>query len=713
MDYGFFRVAAAVPRVKVADVEANKTAIITIIDKIEAERASLAVFPELSVTGYTCLDLFSQDILLKKAEEAVKMIAWHTRGKHAAVVVGAPVRCRGRLYNCAIVIRNGSVKGIVPKIYLPTYAEFDEGRWFASGSDFLSPTNFASGSFVDDGRDYYRDGFDSVIKYAGGRCNISPNLLFTIGTATFGIEICEDFWAPIPPSSFLAPSGAQIIVNISASNEVVTKHKQREELISNQSGRTVSGYVYCSAGYGESTMDTVYGGSSMICENGRLLAENERFQMDDSVIYADIDVGRLDILRQKKNSFRGMAPDGTSACEYSNLYSNYDLGAPAPTDFEERLYRHVERHPFLPEGDPAQVAAASKEILYIQSTGLAARMEHIGCQKAVIGISGGLDSTLALLVTAMAFDRLKLDKKGIIGVTMPGLGTTKRTKSNAVDLMEALGVTSREISVVPAVEQHFKDIGHDPTVMDSTYENAQARERTQILMDMANQENGLVIGTGDLSELALGWCTYNGDHMSMYGVNASVPKTLIRHLVRWAAENVFTAPAPRGGRKASEILIDVTETPISPELVPANEKGEINQKTEDLIGPYELHDFFIYNFMRYGYSPSKIFFLACHAFGAEEAAASTAPDSRRFAPYPGKCSSGAVLPPSRPGETYDKGTILKWLKVFYKRFFSQQFKRSCMPDGPKISVVSFSPRGDFRMPSDAKVKLWMDELERL
>ena len=678
MDYGFLRVAAAVPRVKVADIASNLASILPIIDKAEAEGASLAVFPELCVTGYTCLDLFAQDNLLKKAEEAVGQIAWHTRCKYVTVIVGAPVRCRGRLYNCAIVIRGGGIKGIVPKIYLPTYAEFDEGRWFASGSDFLSTTNFASGAFVDDGKNYYRDGFDSVIKYAGQSCNISPNLLFTIGSATFGIEICEDFWAPIPPSSFLAPSGAQVIVNISASNEVVTKHKQRKELISNQSGRTVSGYVYCSAGYGESTMDTVYGGSSMICENGKLLAENERFQMDDSMIFADIDIGRLDILRQKKNSFRGMAPDGTSACEYSNLYARFDLGAPAPTDFSAKLYRYVEKHPFLPEGDPLEVAEASHEILSIQSTGLAARMEHIGCRKAVLGISGGLDSTLALIVTAMAFDKLGLDRTGIIGITMPGLGTTKRTKSNAVDLMEALGVTMREISVVPAVEQHFKDIGHDPAVMDSTYENAQARERTQILMDIANQENGLVIGTGDLSELALGWCTYNGDHMSMYGVNASVPKTLIKHLVRWAAENVFTASVP-GHRAASEILIDITETPISPELMPASEGGEIQQKTEDLIGPYELHDFFIYNFMRYGYSPAKIHFLACKAFG----------------------------------DSYAPETILKWLKVFYKRFFSQQFKRSCMPDGPKISLVSFSPRGDFRMPSDAKVRLWLDELATL
>ena len=679
MDYGFFRVAAAVPRVKVADVDFNREAICRLIDKVEAEGTSLVVFPELSITGYTCMDLFGQDLLLEKSDEAVGKICWYTRGKHVTVVVGAPVRFRGRLYNCAVVIKNGGIKGIVPKIYLPTYAEFDESRWFASGSDFLSPGRQVSGRFVDDGRNYYRDGFDSDIKYCGQRCNISPNMLFTVGETTFGIEICEDFWTPIPPSSFLAPSGAQVIVNISASNEVMAKHHQRKELISNQSGRTVSGYIYCSAGYGESTMDTVYGGASIICENGSLIAENKRFQMDDSIIYADLDIGSLNIQRQKKNSFRGMAPDGTSASEYSSLYSRMDLGAAAPTDFEAKLFRKVEPHPFLPEGDSLEIAKRSREILRIQATGLAARMEHIGCEKAVIGVSGGLDSTLALIVASMAFDKLGIPRSGIIGITMPGLGTTSRTKSNAVDLMEALGITAKEISVVPAVEQHFKDIGHDPSVIDATYENAQARERTQILMDIANQENGLVVGTGDLSELALGWCTYNGDHMSMYGVNASVPKTLIKHLVRWAAMNLFPESRSGSGRSATEILLDVTETPISPELMPANEGGEIKQKTEDLIGPYELHDFFIYNLMCYGYSPSKIFFLACRAFEGG----------------------------------YDKETILKWLKKFYWRFFSQQFKRSCMPDGPKISQVSFSPRGDFRMPSDAKVKLWMDELETL
>ena len=702
--FGLFRVAACVPRVKVADVKHNCEGICRMIDKAEASGVSLAVFPELSVTGYTCLDLFGQDLLLTKSEEAVGVIADHTRGRHCTVVVGAPVRFRGRLYNCAVVIRNGGIKGIVPKIYLPTYAEFDESRWFASGSDFLSTANSSCGRFVDDGKNYYRDGFDSVVRFCSQQCNISPNLLFTVGQATFGIEVCEDFWTPIPPSSFLAPSGAQVIVNISASNEVMHKNKARRSLVANQSGRIVAGYVYCSAGYGESTMDTVYGGSSMICEAGDILCEGERFLMEDSMITADLDIERLNILRQKKNSFRGMAPDGTSACEYSGLYSTLDLGPSAPTAFADKLLRPVDPHPFIPKGSKEERDAEYSEIFSIQSTGLAARISHIGCRKAVLGISGGLDSTLALLVTAMAFDRLGMSRKDIIGITMPGLGTTVRTKSNAVDLMEALGISSREISVVPAVEQHFKDIGHDPAVMDSTYENAQARERTQILMDISNQENGLVVGTGDLSELALGWCTYNGDHMSMYGVNASVPKTLIRHLVRWAAANVFTGPAKDGGRSVAEILLDVTETPISPELMPADLNGEIKQRTEDLIGPYELHDFFIYNFMMNGYSPRKIFFLARHAFGAGTGAVAGA-DAGACAGVRAGADAGKPM--------YSDAEILKWLKKFFWRFFTQQFKRSCMPDGPKISPVSFSPRGDFRMVSDAQVKLWMDELEEL
>ena len=673
MDLGLFRVAAAVPRVKVADVEYNAESICRLTAEAEKEEASLVVFPELSITGYTCLDLFGQNLLLTKSEEAVGKIVGFTRGKHITVVVGAPVRFRGRLYNCAIVLRNGGIKGIVPKIYLPTYAEFDEGRWFASGSDFLGPDNSATGRFIDDGKAYCRDGFDSIIKYCGQRCNISPNLLFTVGPATFGIEICEDFWTPIPPSSFLAPSGAQVIVNISASNEVMTKHQQRKELISNQSGRTVSGYIYCSAGYGESSMDTVYGGSSIICENGHILSENERFQLHDTMIFADLDIEKLNVLRQKKNSFRGMTPDGTSACEYSGLYSCFDLGPAAPTDFTKKFYRYVEPHPFLPEGDPAEIAERSKEILQIQTTGLISRLEHINCRKAILGISGGLDSTLALLVTVMAFDKLGIPRKNIIGITMPGLGTTSRTRSNAVDLMEVLGVTSREISVVAAVEQHFKDIGHDPKVMDSTYENAQARERTQILMDTANQENGIVVGTGDLSELALGWATYNGDHMSMYGVNAGVPKTLVRHLVQYEADIAASAELRR-------VLLDILDTPVSPELLPAKD-GEISQKTEDLVGPYELHDFYLYYVLRFGFGPSKIFRLAKAAFAGR-------------AEYPDE-------------------VLYKWLRNFYWRFFAQQFKRSCLPDGPKVGSVTLSPRGDWRMPSDAAAALWLAELEQI
>ncbi len=678
-DYGLFRVAAAVPKVRLADISHNKESICRMISLAEDEGVSLVVFPELSVTGCSCQDLFGQELILSGAEEAVAGIIAFTRGKSTTVVVGVPVRFRGRLYDCAAVIRNGGIKGIVPKICIPTCSETDEGRWFASGSDFLSGRVEAYGRFVDDGKNFFRDGFSSVIRYCGVKCNISPNLLFSIGRTTFGIEICDDFRTPVPQSSFLASAGAQVIVNLTASNEYASKHSKRREMIAGLSERLVCGYVHCSAGYGESTTDTVFGGSSMICEDGEILAENKRFLMEDSLTVADLDIEKLNVLRQRKNSFRWTNPDGTSACEYSELYQNFEIGSPAGTDFGKSLFRTIEPHPFLPEGNPADVARRSEEILSIQTMGLVSRMEHIGCRTAVIGVSGGLDSTLALIVTAMAFDRLGIPRSNILGITMPGLGTTKRTKSNAVDLMEALGVTSREISVVPAVEQHFSDIGHDPSVMDSTYENAQARERTQILMDIANQENGIVIGTGDLSELALGWCTYNGDHMSMYAVNASVPKTLIRHLVTWAAGNVFNEEAQDGTRTVSEILLDVTETPISPELKPADEAGEIKQKTEDLIGPYELHDFFIYNFVRYGCPPAKMHFLACKAFEGK----------------------------------YEKDIVLRWLKKFYWRFFSQQFKRSCVPDGPKASEVSLSPRGEWRMPSDALVRLWTDELEKL
>ena len=647
------------------------------IDDAEENKVSILVFPELSVTGYTCGDLFGSEKLLEASEKAVREIMDHTRGLEVTAVVGAPVRCHDRLYNCAVVIRNGQIKGIVPKIFLPDYNEFYEARWFSSGSDFLSGDLSGTGRFLDDGTAFLREGFCSEISYAGRRCNITPNMLFTVGEGTFAIEVCEDLWTPLPPSSFHSVAGAQIILNLSASNEVLLKHSYRKSLVCEQSAHTLSAYVYCSGGYGESSQDLVYGSSSIIYENGTLMAESQRFMTGPEMIFADVDVEKLSCLRRKENTFRYVTPEGKDSSSYGRMYSRLNLGKAASTDFSQQFFRAVEAHPFVPAGKDLEDRC--REVISIQVLGLARRLEHVKARSAVIGISGGLDSTLALIVTVMAFDKLNWSRKGIIGVTMPGLGTSPRTKDNAGDLMAALGITTKEISVVPAVEQHFSDIGHDPSVIDSVYENAQARERTQILMDISNQTGGIVVGTGDLSELALGWCTYNGDHMSMYAVNASVPKTLVRELCRYCAENVFQGGRTAGGRNAGEIILDIVDTPISPELTPAGKDGAIAQLTEDLIGPYELHDFFLYHFFRFGCSPAKILFLAERAFGGR----------------------------------YERKTLLKWLKVFFKRFFSQQFKRSCLPDGPKVGSVSLSPRADWRMPSDATAQLWLAELETL
>ena len=669
-NFGFIRVAAASPRVKVSDTEFNKNEIIALIDRAEAEKTTLLAFPELSVTGYTCGDLFGSSTLVESAEEKVAQIREYTRGKGITVVVGAPVRYNDRLYNCGIVIHNGGIKGIVPKIYNPTYNEFYESRWFSSGADFLSGNVHNEGRFLSDGKDFVREGFCAEIKFAGRRCNISPNMLFTVGDATFAIEICEDLWTPLPPSSFHSVAGAKIIVNLSASNEVLMKQQYRKALVCEQSAHTLSGYIYCSSGYGESTQDLVFAGSSMIYENGTLMAEAERFGMESSIIFADLDVEKLTVLRQKQSSFYYVTPDGTKASTYAQMYSRVNVADAVPTDFSQNFYRKVEPLPFVPEGE--DIEARCKEILSIQTLGLITRLQHIGAKTAVIGISGGLDSTLALLVTVLAFDRLGWGRDRIIGVTMPGLGTSKRTHSNADDLMEALSITRKEISVVPAVEQHFKDIGHDASAHDSTYENAQARERTQILMDLSNKTGGLVVGTGDLSELALGWCTYNGDHMSMYGVNASVPKTLIRSMCRWIGKNLFLEEHTSEGRSVGSILFDIADTPISPELTPTDKAGNIAQLTEDLVGPYELNDFFLYHFFRFGASADKILFLAKKAFGSK----------------------------------YEEETLRHWINRFFKRFFSQQFKRSCLPDGPKVGSVSLSPRGDWRMPSDASSELF-------
>ena len=543
------------------------------------------------------------------------------------ILIRAPVPYRNRLYNTAVIMNNGFVKGIVPK----TVINAEQSRWFASGNDFLY------------------EGTNEEITYADQLCTISPNMLFEIGDCTFAVEIGEDLWAPVPQSSHHVLQGAHIIANLSADRETLARNEYRTNLLKQHSAKTISGYVYASAGFGESTQDNVYAGAASVWENGFMLAENTRFQTESSLITADIDIERIENLRRESGVFSNVAP--TAGC-----YWKASLDAAADTDFCKKLDRYVDPHPFIPSDDASH---RYKEILDIQVAGLVKRLSHINCQTAVIGISGGLDSTLALLVTALAFEKLGWDSRRIVTVTMPGFGTTVRTKNNATDLMEALGTTSREICIADACIQHFKDIEHDSSVHNATYENSQARERTQILMDIANQTNGIVIGTGDLSELALGWATYNGDHMSMYGVNGGVPKTLVRNLVKWAAENRF--------ENVKGILLDIVDTPISPELLPANDNGEIQQVTEDLVGPYELHDFFIYNYIRNGYSTEKIFFLAQKAFA----------------------------------NVYDDETILKWLKTFIRRFFSQQFKRSCLPDGPAIGSVSLSPRGAWEMPSDA------------
>ena len=723
MEFGFIRVAAATPRVKVADVDANVEEICRMAEIAENEQVSILAFPELSVTSYSCGDLFAQELLVSRAEEGVKRLKTFSRGKSLTLVVGVPVRVRGSLYNCAAVIQNGSLKGIVPKIYLPTYNEFYESRWFSSGCDFLSDTLSAYGRIEDNAKDCSSPAAGAEISYAGHKVNVYPNMLFNVGRATFAIEICEDLWTPIPPSSHHALAGAQIIVNLSASNEVLMKHQYRKQLISQQSARTISAYVYSSCGYGESTQDVVYAGSSLIYENGSLMAENKRFSLESGMIVADIDIDKLSVLRQKESTFHSVAPDGTGDGLDARRYFAVASGDGAATDFEKCLRRHIYPHPFVP-GNAAERDERCREITAIQVIGLATRLAHIHSQTAVIGISGGLDSTLALIVTVLAFDKLGWDRKRIIGITMPGLGTTTRTHSNASDLMAALGVTSLEIPIGKAVAQHFSDIGQNPEVQDVTYENSQARERTQILMDVANKKNGIVVGTGDLSELALGWATYNGDHMSMYAVNASIPKTLVRYLVGWAAENHFESDvavaAGRGGvgacggivgaagdesacggvenrggvgnrgtlpeissedvadrkRSVREILMDIIDTPVSPELKPADSEGNITQKTEDLVGPYELHDFFLYHIFRFGARPSKVYFLARKAFEG----------------------------------VYDDATILKWLNTFIRRFFAQQFKRSCLPDCPKVGSVSLSPRGDWRMPSDAWRTIFLNDL---
>ena len=636
MKYGFINVAAAVPAIKVADVDYNVQQIESLMAQAEGKGVEILVTPELCITGYSCQDLFREQLLLDKSEEGILQLLDFTRKLDTILVVGAPVLVNSLLYNCAVIIQRGQILGIVPKTYLPNYGEFYEKRWFASAQD-LNPTD---------------------IYFAGSPVHVSSEpILFTTGDGVkFGVEICEDVWAPIPPSNNLALAGADVILNLSASDELIGKHDYLRSLLAQQSARTIGGYVYASCGFGESTQDVVYGGNAMIFENGKLLVEGERFSFQPQIRMCQIDVEKLRTERRQNTTFIN-AQRGAHAL-------NIPAKAVAPKDFV--LTRDIDAHPFIPKSGDMQTRC--EEILSIQVAGLAKRLYHINAKTAVIGISGGLDSTLALLVTVKAFDKLGLERKGIVGVTMPGFGTTDRTYNNAIKLMQTLGVTIREISIAKAVTQHFEDIGHDMKQHDITYENSQARERTQILMDVANQVNGIVVGTGDLSELALGWATYNGDHMSMYGVNAGVPKTLIRYLVSYVA-----------GEMATETLLDIVDTPISPELIPADEQGRIKQKTEDLVGPYELHDFFIYYFLRYGFGPAKIYIMAQKAFK----------------------------------DAYDDETIKKWLKTFCRRFFTQQFKRSCLPDGPKVGSVSLSPRGDWRMPSDASSALWISECEKL
>ena len=650
-NYGFIRVAAATIGTRVCNPTYNVESIKSQIDKAVAAQVSIIAFPELSISGYSCGDLFGQRLLLDKCEETVAEIAEYSYEKNLTIIAGAPVSHNGRLYNAAVVIKDGEVKGIVPKTYIPSHGEYCESRWFASGSDLIHGPE---------------------ILYAGFSCIISPNQIFETGGISFAIEIGEDLMNPIPPSSYHCLAGANMIINLSAGNETVLTSSRREALLSQHSTKNLCAYVFSSACI-DSSQDLVFTGHSSVWENGANLASCSEDDSTDALAIADIDFERLDTLRRKSSTFSNISPDGTPSSAYDLLYSRIFLGEECETDFEEKLIIAIEKHPFAPE---SELDARCGKILDLQVKALKNRLGRIGA-KAILGISGGLDSTLALIVTALAFDKLKetgdprWDRSNIIAVTMPGFGTTSRTKNNAWGLMESLGVTCREICIAPACEQHFKDINHDPAVHDATYENTQARERTQILMDIANQTGGIVVGTGDLSELALGWATYNGDHMSMYGVNADIPKTLVRSLVKWAAENRFEGAVAENGRSIRDILLDIVNTPISPELLPASENDDIQQVTEDLVGPYELHDFFLYNFVRNSFAPEKIFFLAQKAFEGE----------------------------------YDDLTIKKWLSVFIRRFFNQQFKRSCMPDGPKIGSVSLSPRGDWHMVSDA----WSDD----
>lgn len=648
-DYGYARVAAAVPALNVADIEGNVQSIKASINEAIEQKAQLIVFPEMAVTGYTCADLFGNETLLNEAEKALDTIASSIGNSNVIVIVGAPIRYNGHLYNCAVVMQKGNM-WVVPKTYLPNYKEFYEKRWFTS--------------------DNMTRGHISEVMINGKSVPFGTDQIFEAGRMKIAIEICEDLWVPIPPSSLAAINGANVIVNLSASNEVVGKHTYLVNLIKHQSDHCIAAYVYSSAGYGESTTDLVFAGNAIIAENGSILKEGERFSTSPQLSVADIDLEALDNERRLNGSFTD------SMLQHARDYKFVKLDTTSLDYEEEKLKRKIRKAPFTPS-ETSRLDSRCEEIVNIQTQGLMRRLDFTHIKSIVVGISGGLDSTLALMIAVRAFDKMGLDRKNIYGITMPGFGTTGRTHNNAVQLMNALGVTVKEISIAPAVMQHFADIEHDPDLQDVTYENSQARERTQILMDYSNKVNALVLGTGDLSELALGWATYNGDHMSMYNVNCSIPKTLAKHLVMWFAATINTSNPT--GMIIHETLLDVLATPISPELTKADDKGEIAQKTEDLVGPYELHDFFLYNMLRHGFGPAKIYFIAREAFNG----------------------------------IYDNETIKKWLTTFSRRFFNQQFKRSCSPDGPKVGNISLSPRGDWRMPSDASSKAWLKECESL
>ena len=642
MNYGFVKVAAAVPRVKIADCKYNAGQLESLIAIADGKGVQIITFPEMCITAYTCGDLFGQQLLLEEAEMGLMQILNNTRQLDIISILGMPIAVNSTVINAAVVIQKGKILGVVPKTYLPNYKEFYEQRWFTSALQVA----------------------EDNVRLCGQIVPMGTNLLFETSDTTFGIEICEDLWSTIPPSSTLALQGAEILFNLSADNEGIGKHSYLRSLISQQSARCIAGYVFSSCGFGESTTDVVFAGNGLIYENGSELAHNKRFSLEEQLVISEIDVERLRAERRINTTFaasKGTVPSGKKPLRITTEFVNSK---------ELNLTRTFDMHPFVPQGETLNERC--EEVFSIQVAGLAQRLVHTGAKTAVIGISGGLDSTLALLVCVRTFDKLELPRKNIIGVTMPGFGTTDRTYHNALSLMKSLGITIREISIKEACIQHFKDINHNINIHDVTYENSQARERTQILMDIANQTWGMVIGTGDLSELALGWATYNGDHMSMYGVNGSVPKTLVKYLVKWVAENDID-------EESRITLLDIVETPISPELIPADENGEIQQKTEDLVGPYELHDFFLYYFMRFGFRPSKIYYLANIAFK----------------------------------DIYDEETIKKWLSTFFRRFFNQQFKRSCLPDGPKVGSISISPRGDWRMPSDASSATWLKEIENL